>query len=119
MIPVIDPETEKLGAPFFNQETDMVNYEILTIEQPTIDELKERLTAELKVTMLEFSAMIQMGTLLYGEEPGLTAAIETIRAVKNQTVQDISTKSYEELKLYRIRQEDIAYLKGLLTPYLI
>ncbi len=118
-MPEYDPVLQDLGEPYFDAENDIVKYNVVDKELPAIADVRKEKLAALSSVMNDFSLLISRAKLLYPTDEGLNTIIETIKTVKAKTVNDIETLELQALIKYRIKPEDIAYLKGLLEPYML
>ena len=115
--PPYDKDLKKLGEVFHNEEDDNFTFTIIDKELPPIEDVRTLLFKDLGSRMDVFSLKISRAKLLYPNDEELDQAIEIIKGVKVQTVTDIKTLELAALIKYRIRQQDIDYLNGLLEPF--
>ena len=97
---------------------------ILTIPQPepilpTLEEMQEKLKADLLIMVKEIGSMLLSAKEIVGETATYLYLKDQCNQMREQTLQAINTLSYEQLSQFAIREEDAKPLKDAINALIL
>lgn len=85
----------------------------------SIDDLKASKLAEFGIILNRFTVLISRAKLISGDSTDLDVVIETIKGVKDQTVNTLTSFSeIADVQKFSFKEEDIQAMEDMLKPYL-
>ncbi len=117
VLPEFDSSLFQLGNPFYDEEQDKVSYSLY--ETPfDLEDKQKQLLAELEIAEDDMERLISRCERVNGRDnEGLNTVIATILQVQRDTRTAIPLLTEEQARIFRIKKEDIDFLKSLLQPY--
>jgi hypothetical protein len=118
VIPVYDGKTHYLGTAYYDQENDVVTYEVLLIPFDLVKE-KANLYRQLEQLRSEMAGIVYQCKLNYEIEPeGLTRLMPFIRAMYGFAKSEIEALTEETVRSYVLRSPKYEQVLSMLKTFL-